>query len=331
MAQEMTVITQYNAVNSEAWQQLLEASPVATWFQTEDAYRFFASLPEMMTPFVFAVENEGVLRGLVVGYVTKDTHPLKQFFTRRAIIYGGPLLADDITDEQLTALLHAVSVSLKKQAIYIESRNFCDYSRWRDVFVQCGWKYKPHYDIHVDCTDRNAMIGRLSKSKKQQIRKAQTEGIEVMEATELEDIQAFYVLLQQLYRRKVHRPLFSLDFFTTFVRQNKGVLLLVKQQGRIIGGTLCAVLQPKGVMYEWYAVGPAIVTWATMEYAYAKGIAMLDLMGAGEPGVPYGVRDFKMEFGGELREYGRYLYCANSCLYKIGKFVVERPLFNKRR
>ena len=318
MAQEMTVITQYSAVNAEAWQQLLDVSPVATWFQTEEAYRFFASLPEMMTPFVFAVENEGVLRGLVAGYVTKDTHPIKQFFTRRAIVYGGPLLADDITDEQLTALLHAVSVSLKKQAIYIESRNFCDYSRWRDVFAQCGWEYKPHYDIHVDCTDKDAMMDRLSKSKKQQIRKAQNEGVEVTEAIETEDIQAFYELLQQLYRQKVHRPLFSLEFFTTFVRQNKGVLLLVKQQGRIIGGTLCAVLQSKGVMYEWYAVGPAIVTWATMEYAYAKGIAMLDLMGAGEPAVPYGVRDFKMEFGGELREYGRYLYVCHTLHYYLG-------------
>ena len=331
MAQEITVITQYNAVNSEAWQQLLDASPVATWFQTEEAYRFFASLPEMMRPFVCAVENEGTLRGLVVGYVTKDTHPLKQFFTRRAIIYGGPLLADDITDEQLTALLHALSVSLKKQAIYIESRNFCDYSRWRDVFTICGWEYKQHFDIFIDCTDKDAMLSRLSKSKRQQIRKALTEGIEVMEATDIEEIKAFYALLQQLYRQKVHRPLFSLEFFTTFVRQNKGVLLLVKQRGRVIGGTLCAVLQPNRVMYEWYAVGPAIITWATMQYANAKGIALLDLMGAGEPGVPYGVRDFKMEFGGELREYGRYLYCANSCLYKIGKLVVECPLFNKRR
>ena len=161
MAQEMTVITQYSAVNAEAWQQLLDVSPVATWFQTKEAYDFFASLPAMMTPFVFAVENEGALRGLVVGYVTKDTHPLKQFFTRRAIIYGGPLLADDITDEQLTALPHAVSASLKKQAIYIESRNFCDYSRWRDVFVQCGWKCGAHYDIHVYCTGRYAMLGRL--------------------------------------------------------------------------------------------------------------------------------------------------------------------------
>lgn len=319
----MVVFDNSEYINITDWRELSEQSSTESWFQTKEAYDFYTSLPAMMSPFLWAVENEGALRGLVAGYVTKDTNPLKQFFTRRAIIYGGPLLADDITDEELTALLHAVSASLKKQAIYIESRNFCDYSRWRDVFVQCGWKYKPHYDIHVDCTDRNAMIGRLSKSKKQQIRKAQTEGIEVMEATELEDIQAFYVLLQQLYRRKVHRPLFSLDFFTTFVRQNKGVLLLVKQQGRIIGGTLCAVLQPKGVMYEWYAVGPAIVTWATMEYAYAKGIAMLDLMGAGEPGVPYGVRDFKMEFGGNLKEYGRYVILHNTFLYNIGKLAIK--------
>lgn len=323
------ILSRLSEIESAQWQALVNTSPVATWFHTEEAYCFFASLPEQMLPFVFAVENNGDLRGLVVGYVTKDKSPIKQYFTRRAIIYGGPLLADNITDEELTMLLNIVTSSLKKQAIYIETRNFSDYSRWRVVFSACGWEYKPHYDIFINCSDKEVMLGRLSKSKKQQIRKALTDGIEVTEATDIEEIKAFYALLQQLYRQKVHRPLFSLEFFTTFVRQNKGVLLLAKQQGKLIGGTLCAVLQPCRVMYEWYAVGPAIVTWATMQYANAKGIALLDLMGAGEPGVPYGVRDFKMEFGGELREYGRFLFKCHSVLYAIGKMGVQLMSFNR--
>jgi lipid II:glycine glycyltransferase (peptidoglycan interpeptide bridge formation enzyme) len=43
------------------------------------------------------------------------------------------------------------------------------------------------------------------------------------------------------------------------------------------------------------------------------------MMGAGEPGVPYGVRDFKAEFGGTMVEYGRFLHVAKPLLYRIGE------------
>jgi lipid II:glycine glycyltransferase (peptidoglycan interpeptide bridge formation enzyme) len=46
-------------------------------------------------------------------------------------------------------------------------------------------------------------------------------------------------------------------------------------------------------------------------------------MGAGIPDRPYGVRDFKMEFGGEVVEYGRYLCIRKPVLYKIGKWGVK--------
>jgi lipid II:glycine glycyltransferase (peptidoglycan interpeptide bridge formation enzyme) len=46
-------------------------------------------------------------------------------------------------------------------------------------------------------------------------------------------------------------------------------------------------------------------------------------MGAGKPDELYGVRDFKMEFGGEQVEYGRFLYVRKSMLYAIGKLAVK--------
>ena len=76
-------------------------------------------------------------------------------------------------------------------------------------------------------------------------------------------------------------------------------------------------------LYEWYVVGPAIVTWAAMQYTQKKGLPLLDLMGAGEPNVPYGVRDFKKQMGGELKEYGRFVRVNNKMLYEIGKMGIE--------
>ena len=46
-------------------------------------------------------------------------------------------------------------------------------------------------------------------------------------------------------------------------------------------------------------------------------------MGAGQPNVPYGVRNFKAEFGGTLVEHGRFLCVVNPLLFKIGTLGVK--------
>lgn len=318
----MKIQTEYNAIDIRQWRELVAASPVATWFQTPEAYCFFASLPGMMMPFSFAVENGGELKGVVVGYVTREKNPIKQFFTRRAIVYGGPLLAENISDEELKCLLFSLCSMLKNKAIYIETRNFCDYSRWRAVFEQYGFVYQPHYDIHIYSGDKEQMISRISESRLRQIRRAEAEGFEVKEAATTEEIKSFYMLLKSLYKTKVHTPLFPLDFFTTFVQQKRGVLLLVIQQEKIVGGILCPILDNR-VLYEWFIVGPVVVTWAAMKYANIHNIPLFDLMGAGKPDEHYGVRDFKMRFGGRQVEYGRFLMICNKTLYKIGQVGVR--------
>jgi lipid II:glycine glycyltransferase (peptidoglycan interpeptide bridge formation enzyme) len=46
-------------------------------------------------------------------------------------------------------------------------------------------------------------------------------------------------------------------------------------------------------------------------------------MGAGKPDIPYGVRDFKMAFGGQLVEHGRFLCIHKPLLYWIGRLAVK--------
>ena len=92
----ITFETEVTRIDAQQWRALVQASSTATWFQTREAYDFYASLPEMMTPFVVAVSADTALQGVVVGYITCDKNPLKQFFTRRAIVIGGPLLDDNI-------------------------------------------------------------------------------------------------------------------------------------------------------------------------------------------------------------------------------------------
>lgn len=306
---------------------MVAGAETATWFQTEAAYLFFASLPTMMRPFAYGVAEDGVLKGVVVGFVTVEQSRWRQFFTRRAIINGGPLLAEDISTEALRLLLQRLREEVSKEAIYIEMRNFNDYSRWKDSFEACGFAYQPHLNFHLDCSEESVIQRNMHESRRRQVRKGLASGAVIEEAKTEQEVRDFYRILEQLYRRKVKTPLFGLEFFLAFFRQEWGKYLLVKFEGKVIGGMMCPILEGRAI-YEWYVCGLAepyreqhpsvLATYAAMQYAVEHGLPRFDFMGAGKPGDDYGVRAFKAQMGGEQVEHGRFLLIAKPLLYRIG-------------
>lgn len=349
----MLGILTYNEIDRELWQGLVRKSTTGTWFQSPEAYSFYESLPDIFRPFVVAVESEKLrvksqqLRGVCCGYVTVERNPLKQFFTRRAIILGGPCLADDATEEEAAVLMSAVVESVRCKEdnnkhytlnippIYIETRNFNDYSRWRGAFAAAGFSYQPHLNFHIDTTSLETVEANLGKSRKRDIRTTIREGVKIEDLRfKIEDckIEEFYRILERLYKTKVKTPLFPLSFFLALSKHPDSRFLLTEYQGRIIGGTVC-VEQAGKCLYEWFACGedgvyPHIfpscyATYAGIRYAAEHGCPRFDMMGAGKPGEAYGVRDFKAKFGGQEVEHGRYLYIAKPLLYQLGKLGVK--------
>lgn len=336
----MTRILTYYEINPQAWKKLVDESPYATWFQTQEAYHFYAANKQEMTPFACGVERDGELRAVCVGYVTREKSSFKQNFTRRAIIIGGPLIADSANEEDVARMLYAIQQPCRLIAqspyrptwrnlpIYIETRNFHDYSKWKNVFEACGFCYQPHYDIHVRCDAAHTM----SEQRRRQVKKAISNGATICEAQSEQEIRDWYQILQQLYREKVRTPLFTEEFFLEFYRKGWGKYLLVKHEGKVIGGMMCPVFEGRAI-YEWYVCGldedyreqyPSVMaTYAAIEYAKEHGLPLFDFMGAGKPNANYGVRDFKKEFGGEVVEHGRFLCVRRPILYAIGKLGVK--------
>lgn len=322
----MIIIRTYSEIDKQDWRLLAKTSPLSTWFQTDEAYRFYQSVSDMCA-FVYGVMEEDKLVGVIVGYTTQEKCKLKQYFTARAIVIGGPLLDENISESALTMLLQTVKKQ-QGEAIYIETRNLHDYSRWKTVFKANGFAYHPHLNIQVACTAEHAM----SEQRQRQVRKALKNGVVITEPQSEQEIRDWYQILRQLYRQKVRTPLWSEAFFLQFYRSGVGKYLLVKYEGKVIGGMMCPIFAGKAI-YEWYVCGldeeykeqyPSVMaTYAAIEYAKQKGIPTFDFMGAGVPEKPYGVRDFKMEFGGEAVEYGRYLCVRKPLLYKIGKLGVK--------
>lgn len=358
----MRKIITYEAIDRVEWNRLVQTSATGTWFQTPEAYEFFAqfghdssfaSQPELFKPFVIAVANvengengdttlnDGALRGVCVGYVTVEKRAIKQFMTRRAIIVGGPALADDATNEEVQILMDAVRKELKRDAIYIECRNFNAYSKWRTAFEASGFAYQPHLNFHVDTSSVEIAEANLGKSRKRDIRTTIREGVTMSSIYDLRFqisnlerermVHEYYLILKKLYETKVKTPLFPESFFQALAKHNDARLLLTELNGKIIGGTVCVALEGK-CLYEWFACGEdgvyphvfpsCYATYAGILYAAEHSLPRFDMMGAGRPDEAYGVRDFKAKFGGQEVEHGRFLAITKPMLYEIGKIGV---------
>ena len=327
----MTRVLTYPDIDPQQWNELVQSSPTATWFQTPEAYEFYASNPEEMTPFAVGIEENGHLVGVIVGYTTQEKNPIKQLLTCRSIIIGGPLLDEHISSNALSALLVAVK-QVTKKAIYVETRNFNDYSRWKEIFEQCSFQYQPHLNFHVDTSSVEVVDKNLGKSRKRDIRTTIRDGVTPVYQPTIEQVKEYYQILLNLYTTKVKTPLFSWNFFEQLHRTEHARFILTEYQGRIIGGTVCVEL-PNRALYEWFACGEDGVydhiypsTYATylgIKYAAENGCKIFDMMGAGKPDEAYGVRDFKAKFGGEMVEHGRYLCVRKPLLYNLGKLGVK--------
>lgn len=331
----MIRILTHSEIVRTKWAELSYKSNTGTWFQTPEAYDFYASMPELFTPFAVGVDKDGNLRGVCVGYVTVEKSVIKQFLTRRAIIIGGPALADDCIDEEVRLLLSTLNIqhsTFSDAPIYIETRNFNDYSRWKGAFAAAGFDYIPHLNFHVDTSSVEVVEANLGKSRKRDIRTSLRDGACLVENPTLEQVRAYYDILLNLYKTRVKTPLFPFSFFETLWRHKDIRFLLVELQGEIIGGTVCVEQEGK-CLYEWFACGidgqwksvfpSTLATYLGIRYAAEHGCARFDMMGAGKPDEAYGVRDFKAKFGGELVEYGRFLRITKPMLYKIGTLGVK--------
>ena len=300
----------------------------------------------MFHPFAIAIAEQIVsderlaIRGVCVGYVTVEKSALKQMMTRRAIIIGGPCLADDCTSEEVEALMSAVRKQLQSQAIYIETRNFNDYSRWKSAFLAAGFSYIPHLNFHVDTSSVEVVETNLGKSRKRDIKTSIRDGVTIVDlqseaVSDLEKetmVHEYYEILSNLYKTKVKTPLFPESFFHNLAKHSDGRFLLTVLSDKIIGGTVCVAQQGK-CLYEWFVCGrdgewksifpSSCATYAGIRYAAEHHMPRFDMMGAGTPDEAYGVRDFKARFGGKEVEHGRFICITKPLYYRIGVLGVK--------
>jgi len=328
------LLTGPDKIDRSKWNDFITGHPEGTVFQSPEMYDLYTKVYNY-SPLVLALEDErGKLAAILLAVIIKDYKGIGGVITARCVVYGGSLISADaanapeLTDELIDALVEAV----KSRSLYIQFRNFRDVSVSLSVFRKHDFKFLDHLNLIVNTSNADITLSGISKSKIRQAKRSLFAGAELARAESTEEIQGFYRILKKVYKNKVRKPLPPESFFLSFFNETKqgrlGLVMIAKYKGVVIGGMVCPITPGKSLS-EWYVCGldklhhdihPSIIlTYGAIEYAVKNNIPHFDFMGIGSPDRPYGVRDFKIGFGCEIVNYGRFERINKPLLYQIAR------------
>jgi hypothetical protein len=312
-----------NNIPRDMWHKFLSENTYSTPFQAPEFYDLFNAV-RYLSAEAIAVFISDSIKALAV--VTLQTEPgIKSFFSRRAIIYGGPLISED-NQEATIILMKEISEKFRKKVIYIESRNLFDYSHLKKVYSTLGWNYKKHLNFRVYCESEELVWSNLNRLRKREKKKATANNVIMKEADCIDEVKQLYDILHKMYYYRIKKPIFNWEFFQHLFTNKLCKVFLVKYEERVVAGHFCPLNE--NVIYDWYGCGldkefkdlapSTMAVYSALRYGYLNGYRYLDFMGAGSPDKKYGVRQFKEQFGGELVEYGKFVKIFRPFLFKIG-------------
>jgi len=260
----------------------------------------------------------------------------------RLLVQSGPVIEGNQPTRLriLDSLLGTLKKEIPLDTVFIEIRNNRICEQECEIFMSHGFSWHDHLNGILNIQSREQVMSGIAPAKQRQIKRGFENGANIVLASSLSEVKEFYHLLANLYKVTVKKPLPPYSFFKNFYLNTqstgKGVILLVKAGESLFAG----IVYPfSGIhtVYVWYIASTGtsvkniypgvLATWAGIEYAIDHGFKYFDFMGLGTPAQPYGVRNFKKQFGGEVINFGRWRYVNNKTLYNlslIGYKVMKR-------
>lgn len=332
MSFSMLRIIDIQNLESEKWDSYVFHHDKGTIFQMSSYLACHTSEFKSESFGFAAVEGDDIV-GVVAGVITYNYFFPINYLTRRAVIEGGPIADNKNIAEKL---LTAVTDYTKNKAVYTQYRNLWDMGEYRPALENMGYNYEPHLDIIHDLTiDKESIVKGISKNKRGNIHKSLNKGTIFREAVESEWDRCIDLILGT-YKR-VGLPCQSRAYFVNaFSSMSDCVKVFVVEYEDMIIGTRVELCY-KGLVYDWYAGADDnyrncypndVLPYSILLWGSDNGFESFDFGGAGKPGVPYGVRDHKLKFGGQLVEYGRFERINNCLVYTLASRLVA---WKKRR
>lgn len=320
------IILRDSEISGNSWDKLTQSSNFSSPFQTR---QFFDIVNGVSTynARVVAVEDGGDLQSLALIAFQKEPG-ITGFFSRRGIIYGGPLLSQE-NREANVLLIKGISKYFSKKAIYFETRNAFDYIYYKEIFKLSGWDYSSNLNVKLNIHNKEIkdILSGMRYNRKREIRISLDAGTTYRSCETKEELKEIYKILRKLYKENVKLPLPPFEFFTGIMDSSVGKIFIVEHNSNIIGGSVCLFLPGKDIYTMYYCgdrnyskkIFPTHLSiLAAIEFGITRKVRSLDFMGAGKIDKEYGVRQYKLEFGGELVEHGRFFKVSQPALFFLG-------------
>ena len=321
-------------IDKEEWAEFVYNHPHGNIFQTPEMFDVYTKTKKYEPVFLAVVNNKSEISGTLLAVIQKEYSGFLGNFTARSIIHGGPLIKDDDPDV-LDLVLNEYDKIIKKKAIYSQFRNFWDWGDSKEIFITNGFEYEEHLNILVDLTiGEEALFKSYSKRRRGGIRKAIRNNFTFEVSNSKELLVSFYSLLQETYSNaKLPYPFF--DFFENIqkiIPENNMKFFILKKDDKILVVLLALIY--KGCLSAFY-IGTSrnkeflrmkpvdLLYWEVMKWGVNNECRVFDWLGAGKPNKEYGVRKFKLQFGGNVLELGRYEKIHKPLLMHLGKLGLK--------
>ncbi|MDD2323695.1 MAG: GNAT family N-acetyltransferase [Bacteroidales bacterium] len=306
--------SQFRHPKHNEWASFINHHPFGSPFQHPDCYELFWNFGKIKPAFLLHFDSDDYIDGVITAYPCSFL-PDMSVFPYALISVNGPLagplsgLKEDTQSIQNNLLKSLADMkTLRSPLIELRQMNGLPISG-----SETG-KSSKYLNLVKDISTKDIMLNTASVSRRRYIKKVIRDRFETDVVKKTSDLQEFLALLNKQYRG-LKKPYISPEVIKGIANTSEGQdsfrVVVTKKENRVCGGAILGF--SRDTCYEWYIVSDmtvknsgTAVTYGAMEYAMTRGCKKFDFMGIGQAGVDYGVRDFKMGFGGDVVEYGRY-------------------------
>lgn len=298
----------YDSTDGTEWDGFVEGFDEATFYHLFDWFRFLADVYGHQPKLLCRREGGRIVGLMPVVRVRAPGLGSKLIGIPYQATAGTALTTDDAVHAEL--LEAAVGLGKKLGAGYVEVRG----ASGLRVLSQAGFRER-HGGAH-DCTvpivgtDKST----IARGHRQDLNRVDRLGIEIREATTMQEWRDFYEMFEEAQRGFAAIGLGWTFFRELFMRfSDKAKIRLARLEGEIIGGSflLChhktiiskqAVVKPE---HTRTGLGKGLV-WSTLEWGRGEGYEQLNL-GISLLSQAH-VLAFKEGFGGVSRPVSSYVY-----------------------
>lgn len=319
--------TSMHDIDRNQWAIFVNTHPQGNFFHTPDYVDLYQDIKGYKSYVISAYNSDLQMVGILVAIRQTVYNGLLGYLTSRAIVVGGPLIDaqhPDVTE----LLLKSYCKTIRHRAVYTQFRNQFDMSSLQQAFQQVSARFEEHLNILIDLTNSEETLWKeVYPQRRNKIRQALKHQVEVRELKTDQEREESWKILRAVYERE-KLPLAKKTVFEKAFKilVPKGMLKVYGAfyQQQLIGTRY--LFAYKTQIFDWYAgsyqkfysVRPNdLLPWEIFLRCKAEGFTTFDFGGAGNPNIPYGVRDYKIRFGGTLVNFGRYEIAHNNAIFAL--------------